>query len=80
MSDEDFKYLVEAFHFQKLELLKQKDAHPYEYMSSFERFNEKKFPAKKYFYSSIKNKKIGDNGKISDDHIIVKGYLTKNLG
>ena len=41
-----------------------------------ERFNEKKLPAKKYFFSSIKKEKIGHDGKISDRHISVKGYLT----
>ena len=45
-------------------------------MNSFERFNEEKLPAKKYFYSSIKDGKIGDGGKISDCHISVKNYLT----
>ena len=39
LSDEDFKYLVEEFVSENLELLKQKDAYPYEYMNSFERFN-----------------------------------------
>ena len=32
-------------------------------MNSFERFNEEKLPAKKYFYSSIKDGKIGDDDK-----------------
>ena len=41
LSDEDFKYLVEEFGSENLELLKQKGAYPYEYMNSFERFNEK---------------------------------------
>ena len=45
-------------------------------MNSFERFNEEKLPARKYFYSSVKNGKIGDDGKISDGHISVKDYLT----
>ena len=46
-------------------------------MNSFERFNEEKLPARKYFFSSIKKKKkIGDNDKISDGHISVKDYLT----
>ena len=52
LSDEDFKYLIEEFGSKNLELLKQKGAYPYEYMNSFERFNEEKLPAKKYFYSS----------------------------
>ena len=76
LSDEDFKYLVEEFGSENLELLKQKDAYPYEYMNGFERFNEDKLPARKYFYSSIKDGKIGDDGKISDGHISVKYYLT----
>ena len=33
-------------------------------------------PAKKYFYSSIKDEKIGDDGKILEGHISVKDYLT----
>ena len=61
---------------KNLELLKQKDAYSYEYMDSFKRFNEEKLPDKKYFYSSIKDGKIGDDGKISDGHIDVNDYLT----
>ena len=76
LSDEDFKYLLEEFGSEKLELLKQKDPYPYEYMNSFKRFNEEKLRSRKYFYSSIKDGKIGDNGKISDGHISVKDYLT----
>ena len=49
LSDEDFKYLVEEFSSENFELLKQKDAYPYEYMNSFERFNEKK----KYLLENI---------------------------
>ena len=45
-------------------------------MNSFERFNKEKLPARKYFYSSTENGKIGDDGIISDCHISVKDYLT----
>ena len=45
LSDEDFKYLVEKFGFENLEILKQKGAYSYEYMNNLERFNEKKLPA-----------------------------------
>ena len=76
VSDEDFKYLVEEFSSENLDLLKQKGPYPYEYMNSFERFNEKELPAKKYFYSSTKDGKIGDDGKISDGYISVKDYFT----
>ena len=63
VSDNDFKYLIEECGSENVELLKQKSVYPYEYMNSFERFNEKNLPAKKYFYSSIKNGKIGDDVK-----------------
>ena len=49
LSDEDFKYFVEKFGSKNLELLKQKSAYPYEYLNSFERFNEEKLPARKHF-------------------------------
>ena len=42
LADNDFKYLTQEFDSKNLRLLKQKSAYPYEYMNSFERFNEKK--------------------------------------
>ena len=44
-------------------------------MNSFETFKEKKLHAR-YFYSSTKDGKIGDDGKKSDSHISLKDYLT----
>ena len=38
-------------------------------------FLNKNLPARKYFYSSTKDSKIGDDDKISDGHISVKDYL-----
>ena len=72
LSDEDFKYLEAEFGSENLELLKQKGDYPYEYMNSFERFNERKIACQKMFYSSAKDGKIGDDCKISDGHI---GYF-----
>ena len=65
--DKDFKYLVIEFGTENLKILKQKGAYPYEYATnSFKRFNENKLCTRKYFYSSIKDKKISEDGKISD--------------
>ena len=75
MSDENFKYLVEEFGSENLELLKQKYAYPYKYLNSFERFSQEKLPARKYFCSSTKDGKFGDDGKISDGHISVNDSL-----
>ena len=76
MTDKDFKYLVEEFGSENVELLKQKGDYTYKYLNSFERFNEEKLPDRKYFYSSTKDGKISADGKISDGHISAKYYFT----
>ena len=73
--DKDFKYLIKEFGTENLDLLKEKDAYPYEYMNSFKRFNEDKLCARKYFYSSTKDKKISEDGKISDGHVSIEDYM-----
>ena len=42
LSDNDFKYLSQGFRGDLLELVKQKEVYPYEYMDSFEKFFEAK--------------------------------------
>ena len=76
LSDEGFKYQVEEFGSENLELLKQKGAYPYEYMNNFERSEEKKLPNEECFFSLTKKGKIGDDGKILDGHINDEEYLT----
>ena len=53
LSDDDFKHSTQEFGFKSLELLKQKDAYPYEYMDSFKRFREEKLPEKKVFFPAL---------------------------
>ena len=54
LNDEDFKYLVSEFGTDKLEILKRKDAYPYEWVDSYEKFKYPTLPKKKHFYSSLK--------------------------
>ena len=75
LADKDFKYLVKEFGSENLKILKQKGAYPYEYMNSFKRFNEDQLRARKYFYSSTKDKKISEDGKISDGHVSIEDYM-----
>ena len=56
LSDNDFKYLTEEFGSKNLELLKQKDAYPYQYMDSFKRFSGEKLPDKNIFTALQKMK------------------------
>ena len=44
-------------------------------MNSFERFNEGRLSARKYFCTSTKKEKIDNDGKISDGHVSIKDYL-----
>ena len=76
LSDNDFKYLVEEFVSKTLELLKQKDDYPYEYMDSFKRFGEEKLPDRECFSSSVKDGTTNDSGEISDGHISNEDCLT----
>ena len=88
--DKDFKHVVKEFGCKNLKILKQKRAYPYEYMNSFKSFNEDKLCPRKYFYSSTKEKKISEDGKISDGHVSIEDYMvceriwdkfkTKNMG
>ena len=54
LEDNDFKHLTSEFGIDKLEILKRKDAYPYEWVDSYEKFKHSSLPEKKYFYSSIK--------------------------
>ena len=58
--EEGFNYLSKEFLDKRLKLLKQKGVYPYEYMSSFKKFDECELPSKDKFYSSLKGKGISD--------------------
>ena len=76
LSVDDFKHLTKEFGFKILELLKQKDTYPYEYMDSLKKFSEEKLPDKKKFYSSVKDGTTGDDAEKLEGHINDKHYLT----
>ena len=58
LADKDFKYLVEECGSKNLELLRQKGAYPYKYMSSFERFNEKNNLLENVFLAPQKKERL----------------------
>ena len=58
LSDNDFKYLSEEFSGKCLELGKEKEVYPYEYMDSFKKFSEDKLPNKSIFFSSLKEELV----------------------
>ena len=49
-------------------MLKRKDAYPYEWVDSDEKFKHPSLPEEKYFYSSLRDgKRDKSNGHISDE-------------
>ena len=67
LEDNDFRYLMSEFPSDKLEILKRKDAYPYGWVDSYEKFNYPQLPPKKCFYSSLKDgKREKSNGHISN--------------
>ena len=44
-------------------------------MNSFKRISEDKLCARKYFYSSTKDKKNIEEGKISDGRVSIEDYM-----
>ena len=55
----NLKYTSKKFQGKKLDLMARKGVFPYDYMDSFDKFNEK-LPAKKDFYSIMNNEHITD--------------------
>ena len=49
LSDVGFKHLTQEFGSENLNVLKQKDTYPFEYVDSFKGFSEKKLPDKNIF-------------------------------
>ena len=62
----DFKHLTSEFGIDKLEILKRKDAYPYEWVDFSEQFDHKELPSIECFYSIIKDgRRDKNNGHIS---------------
>ena len=62
---------MSEFGIDKLEILKRKDAYPYEWVDSYEKFNHQELPPKIFFYSSLRDgKKDNNDGHISDEQYL----------
>ena len=74
----DFKHLTNEFG-ERTELMKRKGVYPYEYMDSFERFEEGCLPTKSKFFSSLTGEGIKDEDY---DHAkkVWKAFGMRNMG
>ena len=75
LADDDFKQLTEDFGSENLQLLKQNGAYPYQYMNSFDKFNEENLLSKEWFFGSTKKGKIGDDSKKLNEHKTDEKYI-----
>ena len=76
---EAFKYTSEEFTGKKLSLMLQKGMYPYDFMDSFEKFDQKELPAKEHFYSILNDQHITNN---EYDHArkVWKAFIIKTMG
>ena len=62
-----------------LDLLSDKGVYPYDYMNSFDRFDEEQLPSKTYFVSQLQEQHITDKD-YARANIIWKHFTIKNIG
>ena len=69
LEDNDYKYLLSEFSPDKLEILKRKDAYPYEWVDDYRKFNYPRLPPKDAFYS-----RLNDGKRKKSVHISVEQH------
>ena len=75
---ESLKYTSKKFKGEKLDLMAQKGVYPYDYMDSFDKFNEK-LPTKEDFYSILNNQHISDD-EYKHAQTVWSTFSLKNMG
>ena len=55
-----FKYIIQGLQDEILALMKQKGVYPYDYMDTFEKFNDKQLPPKEEVYSILTGEGISN--------------------
>ena len=76
---ESLKYTKQCFGGEQLKLVSRKGVYPYEYMDSFNKFDEKQLPSKESFYSSLKDEHISDDD-YKHAQTVWKSLKIKNMG
>ena len=76
---DDLIYTSKAFKGKRLNLMSQKGVYPYDFMDSFEKFNQMELPTKDQFYSILNDQHITDD---EYDHAkkVWKTFKIKTMG
>ena len=75
---EAFKYTSKQYKGKKLDLMVRKEVYPYDYMDSFDKFNEK-LPSKEDFYSILNDEHIS-NKDYQHAQTVWKTFKLKTMG
>ena len=76
---DNLKYTSQVFKGKKLSLMSQKGVYPYDFMDSFEKFNQTELPAKEHFYSILNNQYIM-NDEYDHAKKVWKTFKIKTMG
>ena len=76
---DDLIYTSKAFKGKRLNLMSQKGVYPYDFMDSFEKFNQRELPNKDQFYSILNDQHITDD---EYDHAnkVWNTFMIKTIG
>ena len=76
---DDLIYTSKVFKGKRLNLMSQKGVYPYDFMDSFEKFNETELPTKDQFYSILNDQHI-TNDEYDHTKKVWKMFKLKNMG
>ena len=76
---EAFEYTSEKFTGKKLSLMSQKGVYPYDFMDSFEKFDQTEIPTREQFYSILNDQHI-TNGEYDLARKVWKTFSIKTMG
>ena len=79
LPDDAFKYTQQEFIKEQFNLMKQKGIYPYDYMDSFNKFNETQLPNKKDFFSILNNEHISHE-QYNHAQNVWKAFNIKTMG
>ena len=79
LTKEQFVNLSKYYQGDKLDLLMRKGVYPYDYMDSFDKFDEEELPPKDEFYSKLNDKQITDKDYKHAKNVWKK-FKIKNMG